>query len=44
MKLKEFDGPTENIMNINDCKKLCIDHKMDMLRETSDLIIFKKRL
>tara|TARA_B100000035_G_scaffold118651_1_gene100605 strand:+ start:353 stop:1024 length:672 start_codon:yes stop_codon:yes gene_type:complete len=44
MKLKEFDGPAENIMNINDCKKLCIEHKMDMYRETSDLIIFKKKL
>ena len=43
MKLKEFDGPAENIMNIDDCKKLCITHKMDMHRESSDLILFKKK-
>ena len=44
MRLKEFDGPIENIMNIDDCKKLCIAHKMDMHTENSDLIIFKKKL
>ena len=42
MRLKEFDGPPENIMNINDCNKLCINHKLYMERVTNDLIIFKK--
>jgi len=42
MKLKEFDGPTENIMDINDCKKLCVKHEFEMDIVSNDLILFKK--
>ncbi len=44
MRLKEFDGPSENIMDISDCKELCNNHKLNMYRVTNDLIIFKKKL
>ena len=43
MRLKEFDGPSENIMTINDCHKLCIKHKIEMNKVSGDLIIFKKK-
>jgi len=43
MRLKEFDGPSENIMTINDCQKLCTKHKIEMNKVSGDLIIFKKK-
>jgi len=42
MRLKEFDGPTENIMDINDCKELCVKHGLEMDIVSDDLILFKK--
>ena len=42
MRLKEFDGPTENIMDINDCKEFCAKHGVEMDIVSDDLILFKK--
>ena len=43
MRLKEFDGPPENIMSINDCKELCVKYELEMDIVSNDLIIFKKK-
>ena len=43
MRLKEFDGPPENIMGISDCKELCVKYELEMDIVSNDLIIFKKK-
>ncbi len=43
MRLKEFDGPSENLMNLNDCKNLCTKFNFEMEILSSHLIQFKKK-
>ena len=41
-KLKEFDGPKSNMMNLNDCKDLSSKYKFILNTNINNLIIFEK--
>lgn len=41
-KLKEFNGPTSNILTMNDCKDLCSKYKMKINFENQHLVNFIK--
>jgi len=41
-RLKEFDGPSTNLMDINDCKKLCDRFNFKMNLISNHLILLKK--
>ncbi len=41
-RLKEFDGPSSNLMNMNDCKKLCDKFNFKMNLISSQIISFEK--
>ena len=42
-RLKEFDGPSSNLMNMNDCKVICEKFNFEMNLISNQLISFKKK-
>ena len=40
-KLKEYDGPSNNILNISDCKKLALENNLKLNLIHNNLIIFE---
>ena len=41
-RLKEYDGPSQNILNISDCKKLAYKNNLRLDLDNKNLIIFNK--
>ena len=40
-KLKEYDGPSQNLLNISDCKNLAYKNNLQLDLDNKNLIIFK---
>ena len=43
-RLKEFDGPKENFLTLDDCYNLASIHKLKLLhKENSNVVFFEKK-
>ena len=43
-KLKEFDGPSSNLMSLQDCQNLCSKYHFNLIKTFSNLVLFTNKI